>query len=81
MHRPRTTSGCQPAHKAPGTCPKATGKGETLADLIREYKREYGDRQLADREQFRGFTNLTEAIKWAARSVGTADMQCRDARP
>lgn len=68
-HRPKSTPGCRPPRK-PGTCPRPTGKGETLADLIQEYKWEYGDHQQTGREQYRECANLTEAIKVATGAVG-----------
>ncbi len=69
-HRPEPASGCRLPRKAPRRCPKPTGKGETLADLIREYKWEFGDRQRADRRKYRKFASLTEAIEYATGAVG-----------
>ncbi len=69
-HRPSPKSGCRPARKPSGACSKPIGRHETLADLIREYKREYGDHQRARRRQFRDFASITEAIKHATGSVG-----------
>jgi hypothetical protein len=68
-HHAKPTPSCRPSRR-PGRCPKPTGKGETLADLIQEYKWEYGDQQQADREQYRDCTNLAEAIKAATGTVG-----------
>jgi hypothetical protein len=67
-HRPKPSASCRPRKSGP--CGKPKGKGKTLADLIHEYKREYGEPHRADREGGRDFDNLTEAIKHATGSVG-----------
>ena len=43
MHRPPVPRSCKPRPKASGHCPKPTGKGETLVDLIHEYRRDYSE--------------------------------------
>ena len=67
-HQQEPTTSCRP--RKSGRCPKPSGKGETLADLIQEYKWEYGDPHRAGRNQYREFANLTEAIKAATGAVG-----------
>ena len=69
-YRQRPVSGCTPPRKKLGHCPKPNGQGETLAELIHEYKREFGDDHQADRAQYRKPPNLTEAIRHATGSVG-----------
>ncbi len=70
MSHPPEPRSCTIRRKATDHCPKPTGKGTTLVDLIHEYKRLYGDHQQANRNQYRDFENLTEAIKYATGSVG-----------
>jgi len=70
MHcRPMPTS-CGSRRTATDSCPGPNGPGETLPQLIEDYKRNYGDRQRAGREPYRDFANLTEAIRYATGSVG-----------
>ena len=70
MSRPPDPRSCGTRPKATGNCPKPTGDGETLVDLIHEYKRLYGDHQRANRDQYREVENLTEAIRYATGSMG-----------
>jgi len=64
-HQPKPTPGCRLPRK-PTHCPKPSDRGETLADLIHEYKSQIADRQEEDRAQYRKPSNLTDAIKLAA---------------
>ena len=64
-HQPEPTPGCRLPRK-PTHCPKPSDRGETLADLIHEYKSQIADRQEEDRAQYRKPSNLTDAIKLAA---------------
>jgi hypothetical protein len=68
-HRPSPNSNWRPTPKTPAPCPKPTGRTETLADLIHEYKEEIADRQRSRRDQYRDFASLAEAIKHATGSV------------
>ena len=61
---------CSRVRKPPSPCPKPTGKGETLADLIQEFMDEVADRQRSHRDQYRNFASLTEAVKHAMGVVG-----------
>lgn len=70
MRRPPMPSNCKPCRKTAGHCPNPTGRGESLAQLIHEYKRDYADHQQAGRDQYRDFANLTDGIRYATGSVG-----------
>ncbi len=63
MHRRPMPTSCGSRRTATDSCPGPTGPGETLPQLIEDYKRNYGDRQRAGREPYRDFANLTEAIR------------------
>lgn len=49
---------------------RTSGKGETLAELIHEYKSQVADRQEEDRAQYQDSSNLIDAIKLSAGVVG-----------
>lgn len=68
-YRQRAISICSPAPQESPHCPQPSGKGETLADLIREYRKTKKRRE-AGRAQYREASHLTDAIKLAA---GVAD--------
>ena len=70
MSRPPDPQSCGTRPKANGHCPKPTGDGETLVDPIHEHKRLCGDHQRVNRDQYRDFENMTEAIKYATGSTG-----------
>ena len=70
MSRPPDPRSCGTRPKATGHCPKPTGDGETLVDLIHEYKRLYGDHHGPIVINTVIVENLTEAIKYATGSVG-----------
>ncbi len=70
MHRRPLPTGCKTRPTATDSCPRTNGRGQTLTQLIADYKRNYGDRQRARREPYRDFANLTEAIRYATGSIG-----------